>query len=434
MINLDDIKDKKSLFDNHYRLIRKIGGGGFSEVWLAYDTIADMDVALKVYTPSGILDEDGKNDFKREFARLCELNHSNIIHAIGFGISNDELPYLAMKVCKNGSAKKLVKNADEKEVWNFIEQVSSGIQYLHKHGVVHQDLKPDNVLINSDGQYLIIDFGISTKTQNTLRKSVDGKVDGGTTWYMSIECYETDNPSVYARDIWALGASIYEIMTGDVPFGQFGGLTQKARGGKIPSISQPFSDDLKQLVYDCLALNAWDRPDAGQILERVKCHKNGTSSRRRTLSDKIKLLPIIFFVLITTIGLYVTWPLFYPAPNKFDEIFLSKIEESKMVIESESAKIQLLNEVDKMSLKKIYASIDAYSEVSYLKDSISSEACAQARIKIDSIMNIVNDLCVFFENRGQMKLEEYGDFGEDAYAKYISLKDTLEMKAKVLTK
>lgn len=201
MISLNDIKESDLLFDNHYHLIRKIGGGGFSEVWLAHDIVADMDVALKVYTPSGTLDEDGKNEFKREFARLCELNHSNIIHAIGFGICNDELPYLAMSVCKNGSAKKLIKNVDEEKLWDFIEQVSSGIQYLHKRGVVHQDLKPDNVLINSDGQYLIIDFGISTKTRNTLRVNTNGNIGGGTTWYMSAESFEPGSPSVYARDI-----------------------------------------------------------------------------------------------------------------------------------------------------------------------------------------------------------------------------------------
>ena len=118
MVNLVDIKDSKDpevKFDNRYRLIKKIGGGGFSEVWLAHDTNADMDVALKIYTPNGELDEEGKEDFKKEFARLCGLNHSNIIHAIGFGIHDDELPYLAMSVCKNGSAKKLIGHYEEKE-------------------------------------------------------------------------------------------------------------------------------------------------------------------------------------------------------------------------------------------------------------------------------------------------------------------------------
>jgi serine/threonine protein kinase len=72
MINLVQIIESGSLFDNHYQLIRKIGGGGFSEVWLAHDTIAEMDVALKIYTPTDELDESGKNDFKREFGSLAK--------------------------------------------------------------------------------------------------------------------------------------------------------------------------------------------------------------------------------------------------------------------------------------------------------------------------------------------------------------------------
>ena len=274
MVNLVDIKDSKDpevKFDNRYRLIKKIGGGGFSEVWLAHDTNADMDVALKIYTPNGELDEEGKEDFKKEFARLCGLN------AIGFGIHDDELPYLAMSVCKNGSAKKLIGHYEEKELWTFIEQVALGLKYLHDHDITHQDIKPDNILINSDGQYLIIDFGISTKTRNTLRKTNQSSAGGGTPWYMSIESYGTETPNIHARDIWAFGATLYEIITGDVPFGQYGGISQKSQNGKIPPITANVSTDLKQLVYDCLALDAWDRPNADEIIQRVKKHIEGST-------------------------------------------------------------------------------------------------------------------------------------------------------------
>lgn len=280
MISLVDIKESGTLFDNHYRLKKKIGGGGFSEVWLAHDIVADLEVALKIYMPLDELDETGKEDFRREFARLCGLNHSNIIHAVGFGIFKDELPYLAMNVCHNGSAKRLIGNITEDELWNFIEQIASGLSYLHKREIIHQDMKPDNVLINSDGQYLIIDFGISTKTRNTLRKSVKakGNVGGGTPWYMSVESFGTESPHIYARDIWAFGATLYELMTGDTPFGEYGGLSQEKNKGKIQEIKQDYSPELKSLVYECLALNAWDRPDADDILEKVKIHKELISS------------------------------------------------------------------------------------------------------------------------------------------------------------
>lgn len=280
MINLADIKNSDKKFDNRYRLIEKIGGGGFSEVWLAHDINASIDVALKIYTPNSDLDEEGKEDFKREFSRLCGLNHSHIIHAIGFGIHDDELPYLALSVCKNGSAKKLIGHYDEEELWRFIEEVAMGLHYLHSHDITHQDIKPDNILINSDGQYLIIDFGISTKTRNTLRRTDKGAIGGGTPWYMSAESYTPESSDIHARDIWAFGATLYEIITGDVPFGQYGGLTQQAQKGKIPEIGNDVSDEMKQLVYDCLALESWNRPAADQILERVQLHKSGKRPKK----------------------------------------------------------------------------------------------------------------------------------------------------------
>lgn len=364
MINLIDIKNSHQLFDNHYQLVEKIGGGGFSEVWLAHDTVAGIDVALKIYTPNGELDEEGKQDFKREFARLCDINHSNIIHAIGFGIHADELPYLAMSVCRNGSAKKLIGKIDEEELWNFIEQVAAGLQYLHKRGIIHQDMKPDNVLINSDGQYLIIDFGISTKTRNTLRKSTTGSVGGGTPWYMSVESFGNESPSVYARDIWAFGASLYEMMTGDVPFDQFGGVTQKARDGKVPAIQQPFSDELKQLVYDCLALNAWDRPDADQIMQRVANHKAGIGLKRQFPPRTVAYMTVF---VIATVAVCCLWAWLYTTPNtnggqtasttsRNDSILIVKIKEATAIVNEEKAKnkVSSINEEKLCSAARIY--------------------------------------------------------------------------------
>lgn len=356
MLNLSDIHNSTKKFDNRYRLIEKIGGGGFSEVWLANDTNAGIDVALKIYTPNGELDEEGKDDFKREFARLCDLNHSNIIHAIGFGIHEDELPYLAMSVCQNGSAKKLIGNVEESQVWEFIAQVASGLQYLHAHGITHQDIKPDNVLINSDGQYLIIDFGISTRTRNTLRKSTKGTVGGGTPWYMSVESWGTDSPNIQARDIWALGATLYEIIMGDVPFGQYGGVTQKSQNGRIPPITADVSEELKQLVYDCLSLNAWDRPDAGEIIMRAQNHKAGNNTKYYQNHNRIAFGVAVALVLgvccyagISAIDSIRDREEAKAVLIKNDSLFISKINEAVAIAEQEVNKKDI-SSVDEKTL------------------------------------------------------------------------------------
>lgn len=422
MINLANIKESNTLFDSHYRLIQKIGGGGFSEVWLAYDTIAEIEVALKIYTPNGELDEEGKNDFKREFGRLCNINHSNIIHAIGFGIYQDELPYLAMNICKNGSAKKLIGNIDEKELWNFIEQIASGLQYLHKRGIIHQDMKPDNILINSDGQYLIIDFGISTKIRNTLRKSTKGSIGGGTTYYMSIESFNTNVPSVCARDIWAFGASLYELITGDVPFGQYGGVTQKAKNGKIPEITQNISKELKQLIYDCLSLNAWDRPDADEIIRRVVMHKNGISTQKNKTTKKLSYLTLSIAAIICCVcGSYVLYS-HDPQPisteitfNRNDSILLAQINEANKIISAETSKEDKsdINENNLCEAAKIY--LDA------LKLDVSDSIMSKGKNMWKPSQKLIDDTYSFFINKGN----EYNKIGAESAAQKFEKRSSI---------
>lgn len=432
MINLADIRDSKEKFDNRYRLIEKIGGGGFSEVWLAHDSNAGIDVALKIYTPNGELDEEGKEDFKREFARLCGLNHSNIIHAIGFGIHKEELPYLAMSVCKNGSAKKLINNFEEEQLWTFIEQVALGLQYLHAHSITHQDIKPDNILINSDGQYLIIDFGISTKTRNTLRKSTKGTVGGGTPWYMSVESFGTESSDIHARDIWAFGATLYEIITGDVPFGQYGGVTQKSQNGKIPPINYNVSEELKQLVYDCLALDAWDRPDADALVKRAKDHIAGITPPPSTNYKKI-ILTLTAFVLVATC--YFAYPHIFPnnkaddiavMANKNDSIYLAKTTEYYTIMTKESELIRGQKEIDKISLDRIIYALDQCKGIIAFSDSVSTDARDKGNLKINTTISEAKIVCKYLEGRGDDKIKEYGEYGVEARDKYYSLSDTIK--------
>lgn len=425
MINLADIKDSKEKFDNRYRLIEKIGGGGFSEVWLAHDTNADIDVALKIYTPNGELDEEGKEDFKKEFARLCGLNHSNIIHAIGFGIHNEELPYLAMSVCKNGSAKKLIGHVEEGQLWVFIEQVALGLQYLHAHSITHQDIKPDNVLINSDGQFLIIDFGISTKTRNTLRKSNKGTVGEGTPWYMSVESWGTESPNIHARDIWAFGATLYEIITGDVPFGQYGGVTQKAQNGKIPLITNDISAELKQLVYDCLSLNAWDRPDANEIVKRAQNHKEGIqpAKHNKIIKRAAFCVAVITFTGFCYFGYeYFIKPYFIKSYidnaevnkekmallRRNDSIFLDNVDCAVTMIEAERIKIKTKKDTSAIDETVLCNAAKMYKEA--IQSQPSDSAKKQGEQKWTASQQIIDDTYEYLYNKSvrYFEAEAYG--------------------------
>lgn len=329
MVNLKDLYRKQKLFDNKYLLKSKLGSGGFSEVWLAHDVVAKIDVALKIYTQTGDLDEDGKNMFREEFAIVCNFNHTNILRPFSYGIlereapDNTEVPYLVLPFCKSGSASKLINSISEEEVWMFIHDVASGLSYIHsqENPVVHQDIKPANVLIDASGQFLITDFGISTKLHRTLsRKAKDvGNEGSGTIPYMAPERFRTNATPLISNDIWSLGATLYELMTGNPPFGEYGGLTQSKE--HFPSsIEGNYSKELKDLVYKCLSEKPYKRPCAEEIVNAVLKRKlvspKPTSSARKLTISVVSV--VLMFIL--SIGCFKTY-------QKYKE---QKIEEARL--------------------------------------------------------------------------------------------------------
>lgn len=254
---------ENQLFHNRYQLKKLLGRGGFSEVWLAQDTFTSIDIAIKVYAPGSGMDDDGVKTFSEEIRRTWTLNHSALLKPQHFDVDNN-MPYLIMPYCSEGSCLRRIGKMSESDIWSLLADVASGLDYLHSQDVIHQDIKPDNILIDNNGHCLISDFGISTKARSTLRKSMMGNVSGGTTAYMAPERFSREPAPIKASDIWSLGATIFELMTGNVPFGDLGGGMQKS-GAEVPYIKGNYSDELQYLVERMLSLETWERPTAAQI-------------------------------------------------------------------------------------------------------------------------------------------------------------------------
>ena len=254
-------------FDNHYTLIRQLGRGGFSEVWLAHDSYMDIDVAIKIYAPGQGMDSNSINEFRREITGVFQLNHPNLLCPKHLGIW-ENMPYLIMAYCPAGSCLKFVGNISESEIWHLIHDVAAGLAYLHEKDIVHQDIKPDNILIDTEGNYLITDFGISTRARSTLRKSVMSTTNSaGTLAYMGPERFSTQPAPTKASDIWSLGAMLYELLEGVTPFPpDFGGSMLNV-GAAIPTINAPVSENLKQTIYKMLSKETWDRPTATILVQ-----------------------------------------------------------------------------------------------------------------------------------------------------------------------
>ena len=276
------------LFDDRYLLKKLLGCGGFSEVWLVEDTkVGNKRMALKVYAPGTGLDEDGVQLFSSEFELVFDLNHTHLLRPAYFDVC-ERSPYLLMPFCEQGSANKLVGNITEEEAWRFLHDVASGLAYLHAQEppIIHQDIKPDNVLQDHLGNYQITDFGISTKVRSTLRKSMmSGAKSGGTMAYMPPERFGKDNMPIKASDIWAMGATLFELLSGDMPFGEHGGLMQKS-GAEIPNIPGQWSKELQEIIVRCLHKDPWNRPVAQQVTEWADKHFKGEKIVMESLKRK----------------------------------------------------------------------------------------------------------------------------------------------------
>ncbi|MCK9303405.1 MAG: serine/threonine-protein kinase [Bacteroidales bacterium] len=262
------------LFANRYRLLKRLGSGAFSEVWKAEDVEAgNLVVAIKIYAPDKGMDEDGVKIFSQEFAIVFNVSHQNLLRPNYFDKNNGS-PFLVLPFCENGSALKLIgNNPTEEEVVRFLHDVSAGLAYLHKQNppIIHQDIKPDNILIDINGDYKLTDFGISTRIRSTLRRSVGNAHSAGTMAYMAPERFGEHNQPVKASDIWSLGATVYEIMCEDAPFGELGGVSLKS-GAEIPEVKGNYSPELKQLVENCLAKDPWNRPTAEEIRKKTELY------------------------------------------------------------------------------------------------------------------------------------------------------------------
>ncbi len=214
---------------SHYKIISTIGKGGMGEVFLAQDTKLDRKVALKILPPEFAEDADRMSRFVREAKSASALNHPNIItiHEIG---ESDGTHFIATEFIEGETLSKHLKgeNVSLKTVLDIATQIASALQTAHSAGIVHRDIKPDNVMIRQDGLAKILDFGIAKLSESP--KSV-GEEDAtaiqkpstspgmiiGTANYMSPE--QAKGKEIDARsDIFSFGIVFYEMLTGKRAF------------------------------------------------------------------------------------------------------------------------------------------------------------------------------------------------------------------------
>lgn len=252
-----------TVFDGRYLLKEQKGRGSFGEVWLATDQQVGVDFAIKIYVA---MSTQGLEEFRKEYQLSCNLINSNLLHANYMGICQENsCPYLVMPFCPRGTSS-MVGNVDEKTLWKFLHDVANGLAYLHNQTppIVHQDIKPDNILQTQSGDFVITDFGISKQMRATLHSTANNS--SGAIAYMGPERFSGDYQTIKASDIWSLGATLYELATGRLPFEGRGGSFLNA-GADLPNLPEQFSSEINHVMRSCMAKEPWERPSASQLVE-----------------------------------------------------------------------------------------------------------------------------------------------------------------------
>jgi eukaryotic-like serine/threonine-protein kinase len=203
-----------STIDGRYRLLRRIGSGGMADVWLAEDPHLQRRVALKILHRRFAQDREFVERFEREAESAARLQHPNVVAVFDRG-EVDGTHYIAMQLLEGRSLKALVdQGLTPEQAVALIRQVLEGAGFAHRHGVVHRDLKPQNVIVDDEGVATVTDFGIARAGASEITQA--GSVMG-TPHYLSPEQAQGQDVTAVS-DLYSVGVMLYEALAGRVPF------------------------------------------------------------------------------------------------------------------------------------------------------------------------------------------------------------------------
>lgn len=205
-----------------YKIEKLLGAGGMGEVYLARESKLNRMVALKVLPWHFVTDSERSNRFQREARALSSLNHPNLTTVYEVGEANG-LHFIAMEYVEGKTLAALRQSLSLKEMLSIVAQVAEALWAAHQAGIVHRDIKPDNIMLRSDGYVKVLDFGLVKLTEAAIDAATGNHartelgVAMGTLAYMSPE-QATGEAIDHRTDIWSLGVVLYELVAGQKPF------------------------------------------------------------------------------------------------------------------------------------------------------------------------------------------------------------------------
>ncbi len=277
-----------------YRIERLLGHGGMASVYLARDRELDRPVALKLLAEHLVGDETFRERFVREARLAARLSHANVVQVYDVG-EEDDRPFIVMEFVPGATLAAVLAQRGKLPVDEAVEiarQAALGLQSAHAAGLIHRDIKPQNLLVRDDGVVKIADFGIA-RAAEASRMTQLGTVLGTAAYLAPEQALGKEVTS--AADIYSLGAVVYELVTGRTPFefATLAELAEKQRRGVVtpardlePSVPQ----ELEALVMRCLARDPSFRPaSAAEVVTALE--REPRTEQRSTVVDSSKLRP-----------------------------------------------------------------------------------------------------------------------------------------------
>lgn len=207
---------RSDLEEPRYRIEELLGEGGVGRVFRAHDLLLDVDVAIKVLSPDFVRDASVLEALKAEARTCMQLSHPHIVRFFDFGHRSGTY-YLVMEYVRGQTLHEILQRPDSQR-HAFVRAVAlaigSGLTYAHDHGVLHNDIKPGNIMIGADGILRLIDFGIASAAREWRAKS---EYVFGTPAYMSPEQLRSDTALDITTDLFALGVLLHQMLTGLLP-------------------------------------------------------------------------------------------------------------------------------------------------------------------------------------------------------------------------
>ena len=289
----------QELIADRYELKETVGSGGMSTVYCAFDTLLERNVALKILHEQFGRDEEHVERFRREARAVAQLSHPHIVTVIDRG-EEDGRQFIVFELIDGENLKELVVRGGPLPVRRVLElglEVGRALSFAHTQGLVHRDVKPQNVLLNGEGLAKVTDFGI-VRTLDAVGQTETGTVLG-TSHYIAPEQARGERVDAQT-DVYSFGVVLYELLAGEVPYpgDNFLTVAMKHVNDPVPSVLDRRPDTplrLASLIERSMAKLPTERPasmdDVVSELESVRAELDGKEGGEATMIIKAKPAP-----------------------------------------------------------------------------------------------------------------------------------------------